>query len=96
MYDRYRGQNGLGSIPLSTTMETVAVAHVNDLIYAPPIDPFGPNCNSHSWYSGAYACCFDENNYTTAPWWVIVQAIIAYHNAGASEGRNKGYWFVSG
>ncbi|GAX75753.1 hypothetical protein CEUSTIGMA_g3196.t1 [Chlamydomonas eustigma] len=86
LYDailQYRGKNGLGSIPMSSTMQSVAVAHVIDLIYAPPIDPFGPYCNAHSWYSGTYACCFDESNYTTAPcMWYKPPELTCYQGNG--------------
>lgn len=61
LVNEYRVEQGLGAIPYSSSLTTVAEAHVNDL------QNNGPNagdCNMHSWSAEGdwTACCYTPDN----------------------------------
>lgn len=92
----YRKQNGLGSIPISKSLNTVAKIHVKDLMNN---DPTSDNCNEHSWSSNGKwsSCCYTSDHAKAKCMWDKPRELtnykgngyeIAYWNSAAATSEN--------
>jgi uncharacterized protein YkwD len=83
LVNAYRGDNGLPAIPASTSLCTVATAHVHDLAdNMPHVQPGG--CNLHSWSDqGAWSpCCYTPDHAQAMCMWVKPSELTSYAGYG--------------
>jgi uncharacterized protein YkwD len=84
---QYRKEQGLPSIPLSTSLTQVARLHVADLLAHPPD---GDTCNLHSWsVNGPWtAVCYTDDHAEAGKMWAKPKELTAY----PGNGYEIAYW----
>jgi len=77
----YRVEKGLSEIPISTSLTTVAEAHVKDLA---DNQPNGGVCNMHSWSdNGSWAaCCYTDDHAQAECMWNKPRELTSYQGNG--------------
>jgi uncharacterized protein YkwD len=83
LVNAYRSDNGLPAIPASSSLCTVASAHVHDLAdNMPHVQPGG--CNLHSWSEqGAWSpCCYTPDHAQAMCMWVKPSELTSYPGYG--------------
>jgi len=91
LVNKYRAENGLSAIPLSSSLTYVAQTHVRDLQNYPP----SGNCNAHSWSSnGAWSsCCYTPDHAQSQCMWDKPRELTNYPGRGYenAHGGSNGY-----
>ncbi len=77
----YRVEKGLSEISISTSLTTVAEAHVKDLVEN---QPNGGNCNLHSWSDNGdwSACCYTSDHAQAQCMWNKPSELTSYKGNG--------------
>jgi len=90
LLNEYRAENGLGSIPASSSLCTVGDLHVQDLATEAPHT--AANCNLHSWSdAGAWSgCCYTPDHAAAQCMWDKPRELTDYPGNGYENAAGGG------
>lgn len=84
LLNEYRAENGLPSIPASTSLCTVGATHVADSISMS--QAMGSQCNLHSWKD----CCYTSDHANSACMWDKPAELTCYTGRGYENSAGGG------